>query len=100
MWLPILLEGILMKCPLPPLSSLLLLTALACLQQGCAVKFEVVNTPADPYPNATHIEHRVKAQVDRITSAFDAGNLGQDMADGLVENDEIVRSMAYQDRAP
>ena len=89
-----------MKRLIQPLTPLLGLAALVLLQQGCAVDFEVVSTPSDPYPNATHIEHRVKTQVYRVTSAFNAGNLGQDMADGLAENDEMVRSMAYQDREP
>ncbi len=75
---------------------MLLVSAFSLLQQGCTVKWQVVNNP-DPYPNATRIEQRVKNQVYRITSSFNAGNLGQDMADGLVENGEIreVRSMAY-----
>ncbi|HEY5040198.1 MAG TPA: hypothetical protein VIJ93_14110, partial [bacterium] len=82
------------------LSIVLLAAGMALLQQGCGLHFVVRNSgPMDPYPNATHIETRVRIQVNRISTALNAGNLDQDAANGLAGNDELVRRFAREFRA-
>jgi hypothetical protein len=81
-------------------TTILLAAGMALLQQGCGLHLVVTNSgPMDPYPNAAHIETRVRIQVNRISTALQAGNLDQDAANGLASNDELVRRFVREDRA-
>src|SRR5579859_1302209 len=80
----------------------LLSGATALLQQGCTVyvvKGPAVPAPTPyPYPNAWHIEVRVRDQITRIKLALQGGQLDQETAYLLAQNDELVRRFSREDK--
>ncbi len=69
-------------------------------QTGCTIRFVQSNEVAPPpNPNAAQIELRVRQQITRIDGALQSGNLDQYSAEGLAENDEMVRRMSSNDMA-
>lgn len=80
-----------MKIYRPSLWFLSGFCVLAFLQQGCNIKWEVVN---DPYANFHRIGQRVQIQLNQIDSAVQTGNLDRPTAQVLSENDDMVRQLA------
>jgi len=75
------------------LASLFLGFGLLFLQEGCNVKWTVVN---DAYPNFHRIQQRIQMQSDQIDSNLQVGNLNRPMAQALAENLDMVRQLAWQ----
>lgn len=67
---------------------------LGLVQTGCTIRFVQTNEAAPPNPNAAQIETRIRQQITRIDGALQAGNLDQNSAEGLAENDEMFRRMS------
>ncbi len=90
-----------MKRLLFPLIAVLISASVSFFLQGCTVRF-VVNQQATPvpYPNAWHIELRVRAQINRISAGLQQGQLSQDSADVLAANDALVRHFVREYQGP
>ena len=84
-----------------PVIAVLLSACASLLLQSCTVQF-VVRPDATPvpYPNAWHIELRVRAQINRVSAGLQQGQLTQDSADVLAANDALVRHFVREYQGP
>jgi hypothetical protein len=74
-----------------------LLGAMALLQ-GC--KLTVVENTPPPFPNAAQVLQRASGQKDHIFGEQNAGNLGQEVAQLLALNDDLILSFMREERQP
>ncbi len=71
------------------------------LMQGCTIRFVTNSQVAPvPYPNAWHIELRVRAQLNRISAGLQESQLTQDSADVLASNDALIRHFVREYQGP
>src|SRR5258708_36962365 len=71
------------------------------LMQGCTIRFVTNSQVAPvPYPNAWHIELRVRAQLNRISAGLQESQLTQESADILAPNDPLIRHFLREHQGP
>lgn len=70
---------------------------LALSQQGCEIKEVVVSQqPVGTAPNALQIEQEIETQQNRISQTLKTGDLEPSMAQGLSQNDELVKHLSLK----
>jgi hypothetical protein len=69
---------------------------LALCKQGCAVKEVVVTQTTGTPPNALQIQQEIETQEGRIAQALKTGDFEPPMAQGLSENDELVKHLSLK----